>query len=122
MKVTISDKPILSERTTKEQTIQLNELLGADEQYYSKEFIACAVFKLPSDIIYNNKRGYLSVGPLGIEYTSLNHEYKVNVVYSASTIPNKDLCDCLIKVLEFFRTNKDKIEIIEAPEDCLIEE
>lgn len=117
----ITNKPIIPEKTSREQTLHLNELLGADEQYFSKEFITSLLFRLPFDIIYNCVRGYLSSGPLGIEYTSLNSEYKVNVVYTTTTIPNKDLCDCLIEILEFFRKSADKIEIIEAPDDCIIE-
>ena len=115
----IINKCLIPEKTSKEQTLHLNELLGADEQYFPKEFITSLFFKLPFDIIYNNVRGYLSFGPLGIEYTSLNSEHGINVVYATSTIPHKDLCDCLIEILEFFRKYKNKIEIVEAPDDCI---
>jgi hypothetical protein len=121
MTAKITNKPIIPSETSNEQTVHLNELLGANESYFSKEFITSSLFRLPFDIKYCDSRAYLSIGPLGIEYTSLTQEYKVNIVFATTTIPNRDLCDCLIDTLEFFRKYKDNIEIIESPDDCIIE-
>lgn len=114
-------KSIISDTSSREQTIAINELLSLDETYYSKQFLLSLLFKLPYDITYKGVRGYLSIGPLGIEYTSLSSSYKVNVVFSSSIVPNKDLYDCFIETLEFFYKNIDDIELNEVPDDCLIE-
>ena len=93
-----------------EQTIHINELLGAQEPYYTLNDV---MRLLPQDITYNDKRGYLSVSAITLSYTSLNAEYKVNVVRSENLMSNKDIYDGFIAMLNFLESNKDKIIINE---------
>ena len=93
-----------------EQTIHINELLGAQEPYYTLNDV---MRLLPQDITYNGTRGYLYVSAITLSYTSLNAEYKVNVVRSESLMSNKDIYDGFIGMLNFLESNKDKIIINE---------
>ena len=99
---------IFPKYSSKEQTAHINELLGAQEPYYTLNDV---MRLLPHDITYNGTRGYLSVGAISLSYTSLNHEDKVNVVWSEILIPNKDIYDGFIEILIFLERNKDKITI-----------
>lgn len=108
--------PISSDK----QTERLNELLHCQLNHFNRYEILELILRLPYDIRFKGERGYLLFGPLGIEYTSLNSEFKVNNIFSASSIPNKDLYDCFIETLEFFDNKKENIEILEQPEDCII--
>ena len=93
-----------------EQTVHINELLGAQEPYYTLNDV---MRLLPQDITYNGTRGYLYVSAITLSYTSLNAEYKVNVVRSESLMSNKDIYDGFIGMLNFLESNKDKIIINE---------
>ena len=61
------------EFSSDEQTQVLNRILSKNKDKYSLYDI---FENLPFDITYNNKRGYLSVSRLGIEYTSLSYDNK----------------------------------------------
>ena len=91
-----------------EQTIHINELLGAQEPYYTLNDV---MRLLPHDITYNGTRGYLSVGAISLSYTSLSSDYKVNVLWSENLMPNKDVYDAFIKILTFLEKEKEKIII-----------
>lgn len=93
-----------------EQTAHINELLGAQEPYYTLNDV---MRLLPQDITYNGTRGYLSLSAITLSYTSLNSEYKVNVVWSENLMPNKDVYDAFIAMLNFLEQNKDRITINE---------
>lgn len=93
-----------------EQTVHINELLGAQEPYYTLNDV---MRLLPHDITYNGTRGYLSVGAISLSYTSLSSDYKVNVLWSENLMPNKDVYDGFIGMLNFIERNKDKIVINE---------
>ena len=93
-----------------EQTAHINELLGAQESYYTLNDV---MRLLPQDITYNGTRGYLSLSAIALSYTSLNSEYKVNVAWSESLMPNKDVYDVFIAMLIFLEKYKDKIIINE---------
>lgn len=91
-----------------EQTAHINELLGAQETYYTLNDV---MRLLPQDITYNGTRGYLSLSAIALSYTSINSEYKVNVVWSENLMPNKDVYDAFIKILTFLEKEKEKIII-----------
>ena len=102
---------IFTKTSTKEQTEEINRLLeqrGIETKLNDNYTIQDILEILPAQISHNGKIGYLFVGPLGIEYTSLNTDFKVNLVYSASTVPSNDIYDCFIEVLEFLKKNNIK--------------
>ena len=99
---------IFPKYSSTEQTAHINELLCKQEPYYTLNDVMSL---LPQDITYNGTRGYLSVSEISLSYTSLNHEDKVNVVWSEILIPNKDVYDGFIEILKFLERNKDKIKI-----------
>ena len=95
-------------RSSTEQTVHINEILDAKEPYYT---LYDVMRLLPQDITYNGKRGYLSVSSKDLSYTSLDSEFRVNVVWTANLIPNKDVYDGFISMLKFLKRYKDKIVI-----------
>lgn len=101
---------IFPKTSTKEQTEEINRLLeqrGIETKL--DNYTVQDIFEiLPAQVSHNRRTGFLFVGPLGIEYTSLNSEYKVNLVYSACTIPSNDIYDCFIEMLRFLYENKIK--------------
>lgn len=101
---------VFPEHSSTGQTVHINELLGAQEPYYTLNDVMRI---LPQDITYNGTRGYLSVSAITLSYTSLNTDYKVNVVRSENLMPNKDVYDGFIAMLNFLESNKDKIIINE---------
>ena len=80
------------EFSSDEQTQVLNRILSKDKDKYSLYDI---FENLPFDITYNNKRGYLSVSRLGIEYTSLSYDNKLNIVFVENTdYSSLNIFDC----------------------------
>ena len=92
-----------------EQTQILNRILSNDKDKYS----LYDIFKnLPFDITYNGKRGYLSISRLGIEYTSISYDGKLNIVFVENTdhlLTN--IFDCFLNNLQWFRENENNIKI-----------
>lgn len=113
-------KNICPQISNDEQTKRLSKLLHRKSEYFTRCELLELILRLPCDIRFKGERGYLSFGPLGIEYTSVNSDFKVKNVFSSSAIPNKDLYDCFIETLEFFNNNEEHIEILEQPENCII--
>ena len=64
---------------TAKQSDALNRMLN---KFYSVFTVYDILEILPNDISYNGHRGYLSIGPLGIEWTSVNSNLKLNIVKS----------------------------------------
>lgn len=91
-----------------EQSDVLNRMLN---KFYSVYTIYDILEILPNDISCNGHRGYLSIGPLGIEWTSVNSNWKLNVVKSFLYAPNKNIFDLFIEALTWLDTEKDKITI-----------
>ena len=102
------------------QTKRLRELLHCKSSYFTRCELLELILRLPCDIRFKGERGYLSFGPLGIEYTSVSADFRVKNVFNSSAIPNKDLYDCFIETLEFFDNNQEHIEILEQPDNCII--
>ena len=95
------------EFSSDEQTQVLNRILSKNKDKYSLYDI---FENLPFDITYNNKRGYLSVSRLGIEYTSLSYDNKLNIVFVENTDYSRiNIFDCFIKILEWFKKNESSI-------------
>ena len=92
-----------------EQTQILNRILSNDKDKYS----LYDIFKnLPFDITYNGKRGYLSVNRLGIEYTSISYDGKLNIVFVENTDYSRtDIFECFIKTLEWLKKNESSIVV-----------
>ena len=92
-----------------EQTQILNRILSNDKDKYS----LYDIFKnLPFDITYNGKRGYLSVSHLGIEYTSISYDDKLNIVFAENTEYSRtDIFDSFIKTLQWFKKNESSIVV-----------
>ena len=90
-----------------EQTQILNRILSNDKDKYS----LYDIFKnLPFDITYNGNRGYLSVSRLGIEYTSISYDGKLNIVFLENTDYSRiDIFECFIKTLEWLKKNESSI-------------
>lgn len=102
---------IFPKNSNQKQTEEINILLEQRgiEPKLNNNYTVQDIFEiLPSRVFHNGKIGYLFVGYLGIEYTSLNPDYKVNLVYSACTIPNNDIYDCFIEMLRFLNENNIK--------------
>ena len=114
------NKNICPEVSNDKQTKRLRELLHCQSNYFTRPEILELILRLPYDISFKGERGYLLFGPLGIEYTSICSAFKLRNVFNASSVPNKDLYDCFIETLEFFINNKEHIEIIEKPDNCII--
>ena len=97
------------EFSSDEQTQVLNRILSKNKDKYSLYDI---FENLPFDITYNNKRGYLSVSRLGIEYTSLSYDNKLNIVFVENTDNSyTNIFDCFINTLQWFRKNENNITI-----------
>lgn len=95
------------EFSSDEQTQVLNRILSKNKDKYSLYDI---FENLPFDITYNNKRGYLSVSRLGIEYTSLSYDNKLNIVFVENTDYSlTNIFDCFIKTLQWFKKNESSI-------------
>ena len=92
-----------------EQTQILNRILSNDKDKYS----LYDIFKnLPFDITYNGKRGYLNVSRLGIEYTSISYDGKLNIVFVENTDYSRtDIFECFIKTLEWLKKNESSIVV-----------
>lgn len=99
----------IAEFSTPGETKILNELLSENKEKYS----LYDIFKyLHFDITYNGNRGYLSISQLGIEYTSLNHNYTLNIVHIESTnLGSISIFECFIKMLRWYNENKEAIKI-----------
>ena len=99
----------IAEFSTPDETKIINELLSENKEKYSLHDI----FKyLPFDITYNGNRGYLSISQLGIEYTSLNYNYTLNIVHIESTnLGSINIFECFIKTLRWYNENKAVIKI-----------
>ena len=92
-----------------EQTQILNRILSNNKDKYS----LYDIFKnLPFDITYNGNRGYLSVSRLGIEYTSISYDGKLNIVFVENTDYSRiDIFECFIKTLEWLKKNESSIVV-----------
>ena len=92
-----------------EQTQILNRILSNDKDKYS----LYDIFKnLPFDITYNGKRGYLGVSRLGIEYTSISYDDKLNIVFAENMYcSTKNIFDSFIKTLEWLKKNESSIVV-----------
>lgn len=101
---------IFPKNSNKKQTEEINVLLEQRgiETKLDTYTVHDILEILPAQVFHNGKIGYLFVGPLGIEYTSLNPDYKVNLIYSSCTIPSNDIYDCFIEVLKFLNENNIK--------------
>lgn len=102
---------IFPKTSTKEQTKEINRLLeqrSIETKLNDNYTIQDILEILPAQISYNGKIGYLFVGPLGIEYTSLNPDFRVNLVYNACTVPSNNIYDCFIDMLKFLNKNNIK--------------
>lgn len=99
----------IAEFSTPDETKILNELLSENKEKYS----LYDIFKhLPFDITYNGNRGYLSISQLGIEYTSLNYNYTLNIVHIESTnLGSISIFECFIKTLRWYNENNKAIKI-----------
>lgn len=99
----------IAEFSTPDETKILNELLSENKEKYS----LYDIFKyLHFDITYNGNRGYLSISQLGIEYTSLNYNYTLNIVHIESTnLGSISIFECFIKMLRWYNENKEDIKI-----------
>ncbi len=99
----------IAEFSTPDETKIINELLSENKEKYS----LYDIFKyLPFDITYNGNRGYLSISQLGIEYTSLNYNYTLNIVHIESTnLGSISIFECFIKTLRWYNENKAVIKI-----------
>ena len=97
------------EFSSDEQTQVLNRILSKDKDKYS----LYDIFKnLPFDITYNGKRGYLSVSRLGIEYTSISYDGKLNIVFVENTDYSRtNIFDCFIKTLQWLKKNESYIVV-----------
>lgn len=97
------------EFSSDEQTQILNRILSNDKDKYS----LYDIFKnLPFDITYNGKCGYLSISRLGIEYTSISYDGKLNIVFVENTDYSRtDIFECFIKTLEWLKKNKSSITV-----------
>ena len=96
------------EFSSNEQTQTLNRILSNDKDKYS----LYDIFKnLPFDITYNGNRGYLSVSRLGIEYTSISYDGKLNVVFVKNTSTYTNIFDCFINTLEWLKKNENSIVV-----------
>lgn len=95
------------EFSSDKQTQILNRILSNDKDKYS----LYDIFKnLPFDITYNGNRGYLSVSRLGIEYTSISYDGKLNIVFVENTDYSRiDIFECFIKTLEWLKKNESSI-------------
>ena len=97
------------EFSSDEQTQVLNRILSKNKDKYSLYDI---FENLPFDITYNNKRGYLSVSRLGIEYTSISYDGKLNIVFVENTDYSRtDIFECFIKTLEWLKKNESYIVV-----------
>ena len=97
------------EFSSDEQTQVLNRILSKNKDKYSLYDI---FENLPFDITYNNKRGYLSVSRLGIEYTSISYDGKLNIVFVENTDYSRtDIFECFIKTLEWLEKNDSSITV-----------
>ena len=97
------------EFSSDEQTQVLNRILSKNKDKYSLYDI---FENLPFDITYNNKRGYLSVSRLGIEYTSLSYDNKLNIVFVENTDYSlTNIFDSFIKTLQWFKKNESSIVV-----------
>ena len=97
------------EFSSDEQTQVLNRILSKNKDKYSLYDI---FENLPFDITYNNKRGYLSVSRLGIEYTSISYDGKLNIVFVENTDYSRtDIFECFIKTLEWLKKNESSITV-----------
>ena len=99
----------IAEFSTLDETKILNELLSENKEKYS----LYDIFKyLHFDITYNGNRGYLSISQLGIEYTSLNYNYTLNIVHIESTnLGSISIFECFIKMLRWYNENKEDTKI-----------
>lgn len=97
------------EFSSDEQTQVLNRILSKDKDKYSLYDI---FENLPFDIRYNGCRGSLSVSRLGIEYTSISYDKKLNIVYIENTdYSHTNIFDCFIKTLEWLKKNENSIVV-----------
>ena len=92
-----------------DQTVKINELLGADENYFE---VGDIFNYLPNCISYNGRKGYLNVTKFDIYWTSLGNEQIgcVTALFQHVTL-DKDIFDSFISALEWLQTND--VEIIE---------
>lgn len=105
------------EFSSDEQTKTLNRILSKDKDKYSLYDI---FENLPFDITYHGEnhgeRGYLSIGRLGIEYSSICYDeklkLKLNVVFFQNTDYYKtNIFDCFINTLKWLKENESCITV-----------
>ena len=97
------------EFSSDEQTKSLNKILQNQKDKYSLYDI---FENLPFDITYNGKRGYLSVNRLGIEYTSISYDGKLNIVFVENTdYSSLNIFDCFLNTLQWLKENEDSIVV-----------
>ena len=91
------------------QTKTLNRILSKDKDKYSLYDI---FENLPFDITYHGERSYLSIGRLGIEYSSICYDGKLNVIFSQNTDYSKtNIFDCFINTLKWLKENESCITV-----------
>lgn len=95
------------EFSSSEQTQVLNRILSKDKDKYSLYDI---FENLPFDITYRGERGYLSISRLGVRYTSVSFDNKINIVFVENTDYScTNIFDCFIKTLKWFKKNETSI-------------
>lgn len=94
--------------SSEEQTKKLNDLLNLNWEHYT---VADVMNLLPDDITFAGKRGYLTLSHISISYIYLDQNFVTHVVAQDNMMPNKDVFDSFIGMLEFLETHKDKITI-----------
>ena len=95
------------EFSSDEQTKVLNRILLKDKDKYSLYDI---FENLPFDITYNGERGYLSISCLGIAYTSVSYDKKLNIVFTENTYYTRtNIFDCFINTLQWLKKNENSI-------------
>lgn len=94
--------------SSEEQTKKLNDLLKLNWHHYT---VADVMNILPDDITFNGRRGYLTLSHISISYINLDQEFVTHVVAQDNMMPNKDVYDSFIGMLEFLENHKDKIII-----------
>jgi len=103
--------------SSREQTIRINELLGANESYYT----VYDVVRLPQDIEYRGTRGYVSFSHLGIDYTSVDNNWVIKICYSTTGV-GKNIYDFFIDVLKFLteKIPTGEVKVNDTNIDCCI--
>lgn len=90
---------------TKEQSQKVNEILELDIENCPLFGLDYIFNTLPDEIVYNGKRGDLSITPQDISYFSVGNDWKINLVYAELIPANGNIFDAFIKILEWLKEN-----------------